>query len=252
MQEAVFVGTEDVVVQDCQLDPSRCRPGSAFVAIDADLEEIENAVKRGAKVIITDRLLPSSATQCLVPDPRWAMAQIVHQLAGAPSQELLTVGIMGTHGKTTIGLLIATMLKQVGGSVAYRTSLGCSDGKNNQYRMASDDASADLSRWLQSAVAQQCPAAVLEITDRMLADRASSGLQFDVLVIPGLRTSHKMNALQTRGLEKSMRLACNQLKKHGLVVYNADDAKLNQWIQKHEIPSIGYVWMRMLTCVVIV
>ncbi len=33
---------------------------------------------------------------------------------------------------------------------------------------------------------------------------------------------------------------CDQLKKHGLVIYNADDARLNQWIEKHRIPAIGY------------
>ena len=43
-----------------------------------------------------------------------------------------------------------------------------------------------------------------------------------------------------RAVETAMLRACDQLKKHGLIIYNADDARLNQWIQRLGLPAIGY------------
>ena len=239
-QEGVFVGAEDILATDCQVDATRCKAGSTFVVLDADMNDIELAVARGAQAIITERLLPASQPQCLVPDARLAYAQLAQHLAGSPSEDLLMVGVMGTHGKTTISLLIAAMLKRVAGSVGYRTSLGGSDSKQNQIRVSSDDNAQVFAKWQKAVVSKKCPAAVLEISDRMLADQSIGGMEFDVIVIPSLRPSQKMTAMEIRGLESAMLKTCGQLKKHGLVVYNADDARLNQWIQRHEIPAIGY------------
>lgn len=240
LHEAVFIGLEDATVRDCQTDPRRCTRESAFAALDPSLEDLDLAAQRGAKIILTERLLPSSLPQCLVPDVRIAAAQVTHEVAGAPTEQLLSVGVLGTHGKTTIGLLIATMLKKVAGSVAYQTSLGSSDGKQRSRGCSEGLSSQSLCQWLQAAVEAGTPASVLEISESMLSDKGIAGLEFDVLVIPGLRSSHKMTPLAVRGLEKSIRAACQQLKKHGLIVYNADDARLNQWIQKQNLPAISY------------
>ncbi len=44
----------------------------------------------------------------------------------------------------------------------------------------------------------------------------------------------------TRFLENAILKACCQLKSHGMVVYNADDARLNRWIERHDLPALSY------------
>ncbi len=188
---AVFVGAEDIVAQDCQKTPSKCREGSVLVVgVDAaipEMEQVDRAMKQGAIGVITESLLPCSVPQCLVPDARIAFASLAMELAGNPCEDLLTIGVMGTHGKTTVSLLISAMLKRLGGKVAYRTSLGCSNGNRSQTRFQQDGTASQLSRWLTSSLEQQSPAAVLEISDSMLLNRAVSGMAYDVLVIPSMR-----------------------------------------------------------------
>ena len=243
-RDAVFIGSENIVTSHCSWQPNHCNEGSVL-AIGLDDEVVENeciqsALAQGIGGLLTDRLLPYSTPQCLVPDVRSAYATLTHELAGRPCDDLLTVGVMGTHGKTTTSLLIAAMLKRLGGRVAYRTSIGTSDGKDNHVRLSQDPMACELSKWLQDACGNQCPAAVIEHSDRMLIQRATSGLEYDVIVMPGLRPSQRLSNLEMRGLETAILRALDQLKNHGIVIYNADDARLNQWIQKSKIPAIGY------------
>ncbi len=242
--EAVFIGSENIVTSHCSCQPNHCNEGSVL-AIGLDDEMIENdciqaALAQGIGGILTDRLLPFSTPQCLVPDVRSAYAKLTHALAGRPCEDLLTVGVMGTHGKTTTSLLIAAMLKRLGGRVAYRTSIGTSNGKDNHVRLSQDPMACELARWLKDACENQCPAAVIEHSDRMLIQRTTSGLEYDVIVMPGLRSSQRLSSLEMRGLETAILRAFDQLKNHGIVIYNADDARLNQWVQKSKIPAIGY------------
>ena len=74
----------------------------------------------------------------------------------------------------------------------------------------------------------------------MLMQRVTGGMEFDVLVIPSFRVCNRLSELESRGLEKAMARACGQLKRHGLVIYNADDARLNQWVENNKLPAIGY------------
>lgn len=244
LNDAVFVGRENIVASHCSHQPAQCSEGSVLAVglgdDDSDLEGIQCAMSQGVSGLLTDRLLPYAVPQCLVPDVRVAYAKLSHALAGRPCDDLLTVGVMGTHGKTTSSLLIAAMLKRLGGRVGYRTSIGTSDGVDNHVRMNADPMACELAAWLRETKGNQSPAAVIEHSDRMLIDRSSSGLEYDVIVMPNLRISQKLSPLEMRGMETAILRSFDQLKRHGIVIYNADDARLNHWIRKSGIPAISY------------
>ena len=65
-----FAHATDVVVSSCCKDHTRCRPGDLYVALleaDSDGHEFaQAAVDRGAKAILTERLLPLQIPQCIV------------------------------------------------------------------------------------------------------------------------------------------------------------------------------------------
>ena len=68
------------------------------VESDAARDTVE-AINCGAKAILTEQFLPSSVPQCIVPDVREAYAQLCQALAGKPSERMLTIAVVGTHGK---------------------------------------------------------------------------------------------------------------------------------------------------------
>ena len=241
---AQIVGADDIQCGVCLANADRQTDDCVFaIGLDAESDparETVDAINRGATAILTEQFLPSSVPQCIVPDVREAYARLCHALADKPSEKLLTIAVVGTHGKTTAALMVASMMKKIGGRVAYYTSLGACDGKDAGLVAHSDADAGQLTQWLESSVENKTPAAIIELTDDMLRSHSASGIEFDVILFTGLRKSQRIDSLQARGIENAVHRIVGQLKQHGIVVYNADDARLNRWIERHQPHSISY------------
>ena len=245
--QAVFTTGEDIAVSSCSRRPVSKLTKSTSHLFVAGVDSLKNddskaseAIAKGAGAILTDRLLPIPVPQCLVEDVRQAYGQLLHALAKSPSKQLLTVGVMGTHGKTSVSLMVAAMLKKIAGKVAYSTTLGASPELTNRTQSAGTPTAKSIANWMSNAVKQKFLATVLELSDEMLLHRTTAGAEFDVLVIPSFRRTQRHDQLESRGIEAAILRSIDQLKEHGLVVYNADDARLNRLIEHHQIPAIGY------------
>jgi UDP-N-acetylmuramoyl-L-alanyl-D-glutamate--2,6-diaminopimelate ligase len=241
---AQFVGADDIVCSACDSHPESPMQDWVFAAGVATWtqpdRDIVTAINHGAVAILTDQLLPSAVPQCIVHDVRDAYAKLSIAAAGKPCDRILTIGVIGTHGKTSAALTIASMIKQIGKSVAYHSSLGGSDGVQSGLQCESDADAMVLAEWLRSSAENGTPAAIIELTDDMLRSHACLGLEFDALVFTSLRKNQRSDALQTRYVEHSMVGLLDQLKSHGVVIYNADDARLNRWVARHQPEAIAY------------
>ena len=198
------------------------------------------AIANGATALLTDRLLPINVPQCIVDDVPAAHAKLCHELSGKPSTKMLTVAVIGSHGKTTAALYIGSMLKRLTGTIAYWTTLGATqhgDKKTNK----TESNTQNLTAWLARAAREGCPVAVIEISPTMLKSKVASAMEFDVVLCPGLREDQRYSKATTRFLETAMLATCNQLKPHGIIVYNADDARLNRWVARNELPRFPMV-----------
>lgn len=241
---AQIVGADDIVCTRCghtAQSQSAAWVYAAGVDDNTDIaRDVVEAINQGATAILTEQFLPSSVPQCIVDDIREAYATLCESVAGNPCEKMLTIGIIGTHGKTTAALMVASMLKRIGNRVAYYTSLGASNGAQTGLPAAADADALKISEWLRSSSDNQSPAAVIELTDDMLRSHSVSGVEFDVLLFTGLRKCQRSDSLQARGIENAMQRTLTQLKSHGIVVFNADDARLNRWIDRHAPHSISY------------
>jgi UDP-N-acetylmuramoyl-L-alanyl-D-glutamate--2,6-diaminopimelate ligase len=241
---AQIVGADDICCELCLANADQATCDWVFAAgLDTESDSARDtidAINLGAKGILTEQFLPSSVPQCIVPDVREAYAQICQAIAGNPSEKMLTIAVVGTHGKTTASLMVASMLKRVGDRVAYYTTLGASDSKNTGLSAHPDADAHQLAQWLAASEQNESPAAIIELTDDMLRSHSASGIEFDVVLFTGLRKSQRIDSLQARGIENAMHRIIGQLKQHGLVVYNADDARLNRWIERHQPHAISY------------
>lgn len=241
---AQIIGSDDIQCAACDQYPESHQEQWVFASgmspWSAPERDVLTAQSNGAIGVLTEQYLPTSLPQCIVPNVPDAFAQLAMQLAGAPCQKILTIGVVGTHGKTTASLMIASMLKRIGRTVAYHTSLGASTGKQTGLVA---DANADamvLAAWLKQSVSEEAPAAVLEISDEMLKSHAAAGVRFDVLVFTSLRRTQRADCLQARGIENAMSQLVDQLKEHGVVLVNADDARLNRWAARCCPEAISY------------
>lgn len=244
LEDAVFVGAKDIEVKRCCNHADRCQPGDVFVpdhnaSVD-QADRVEEAIRRGAIGVVTERLLPVSIAQCLVEDTRVVYAKLCHALAGNPSQRMLTVGVVGSHGKTTCSLFIAAMLKQLAGGVAYYTSLGSSDSSHCDRTTTQPPGAAKLARWFERSDSQGAPAAVVELTPAMLNNHAIAGVQFDLIVVNSLRPGQFCGSPTGQQLESLVAGTLPQLKSHGVLLVNADDANAARFADTTDLPSVLY------------
>lgn len=184
-------------VSEIVSDSRRVTPGSAFFALpgirtDGNLH-IEEALKRGAKTIVTedDELeVPFPVAKVCVNDARKTLAKFSKRYYGRPDENLDLVGVTGTNGKTTVTTLTRHLLEEEGrpvgliGTVRYH--LG--DREVPSYRTTPE--STDLYSLLKSMLVGGCSEAVMEVSSHGIHQSRVSGLRLGVCVFLNLTRDH--------------------------------------------------------------
>lgn len=244
LSEAVFISADDIEVRRCSNVADQCQPGDVFIpkhtaGVD-EHDQVELALSRGAVAVVADRLLPVSVPQCLVESTQDAFARVCQALAEEPSKRMLTIGVVGTHSKTTTTLFMASMLKKIGGSVAYYTSLGASDSTYCDREATRPPGAKKLANWLASADKAGTPAAIVELTPGMMQQEVAAGVEFDLLVVTGLRAPQTRGGVSVREQKSLLTKLSSQMKEHGAVLYNADDACAANWAEECDRTAISF------------
>jgi UDP-N-acetylmuramoyl-L-alanyl-D-glutamate--2,6-diaminopimelate ligase len=228
----LFSPAEGVLrLHGCTTDWRACRPGDGFIVLEdagGDAQEAAlGAVRRGAAVVVTERLLPVNAAQLVVDDVRVAHARLCHALAGFPSRELTTIAIGGSAGKTSVAALLKAIFAADGrrAEVVGPEQTDREDGAECLGEGCRPPAAAWIAQRLAIARAQGCRVALVELSDRWLAQRQASGLTLDAVIVTNLLGCTGGGLLLRHAVRQLPRL-WSQLKPRGTVVLNADDHRL--------------------------
>ena len=83
--------------------------------------------------MIVERPCPEAGRlQVIVPNAVAAHGRICHALAGDPSQQLVTVGVTGSFGKTMTALMVRSIINAAGDRCGLVGSLGFCDGSKTR------------------------------------------------------------------------------------------------------------------------
>jgi len=256
LPQAQFFGG-DIRVSSCCGYAPQCQPGDLFAALvesEGDgHEQAFEAIERGAAAVLAERFLPVSAPICLVEDTRQAYGSICHALAGNPSQQLKTVGVTGTAGKTVTSLLVAAVLEQAGHGVGLTNSLGAATPENRVARDFTSPTAPEFAHWLSRMTSEGASHAVVEASSRALAERRLAGTEFDVAVVTNIKRDH----LAEHGTLWNYRAAKSRILSHlsreGATVLNADDPITASLIDKISGPilTVGQRFEADLTATVL-
>ena len=234
----------NVSARGCSSDWRRIRHGDLFVAVVDEHgdghEQARRAVDRGAVAVIAERPLQLSVPICIVEDTREALGHVCQTLAGHPANQLVTIAVSGTSGKTVTGELIASVLRAAGHRTGSLTTLGWHDGESletNGNRLHSPETLAQI---LGQAAANACSHVVLEVSSAALAQRTTAGLDWDVAVLTNLRSDH----LDLHGTLPNYRRAkarlFSQLTSDGCAVMNTDDRTSRELIAHVDRPTLTF------------
>lgn len=173
---------------------------SLFIAVPGTHTDgryyLNEAVKRGA-VLALGEALPADLQPAPIPyievaDVRSALADLACAYYGFPAQQLCTIGVTGTDGKTTTSNLISVLFQTAGRANGMMTTanfrLADQDWENatRQSTLESLEIQAFLRRFVDAGATH----AVIEATSHGLVLERVRGCRFDVGVITNITHEH--------------------------------------------------------------
>ena len=227
LPEARLIGANELGVDSCCGQWDECQQGDLYVAIlDAEMDGHDfcpQAVAKGAKAVITERLVATSAPQVIVADSRQAYSRICHALAGSPSRRMQTVGVSGSVGKTVTAHLVEAILQADGQQPGRLSSISGSLGQNVPSITQLEFNPPMLADQLSQMVLNGCSHAVVEVSARDLAKRKFEGVGLDVAVLTNMRDDDIDFHSSRKNFKRSQLRILDALKPEGIAVLNLDD-----------------------------
>ena len=189
------IGTLDRAVESIAYDSRRVQRNGLFVALRGEKTDghqfLEQAIERGASVIVTEREEKQPRVTCLVvDDTRSALAALAAAFYGWPATKLKLAAVTGTNGKTTTTFLIKHICEKAGlrcgliGTVRYEI------GERILPATRTTPESLDLQELLAQMANAGCRAAAMEVSSHALAQERTRGLEWDVAVFTNLTQDH--------------------------------------------------------------
>jgi len=190
-------GDRDLRVRGLVSDSRRVTPGCAFFAMPGirtdGAKHVEEAVERGARVIITERTeidIPSKVARITVDDARKSMANFAQRYNGSPDDALRVVGVTGTNGKTTVTTLTRHLLEEPGKPVGLIGTVRYHLGDREVPSFRTTPESTDLYALLRSMLVAGCSEAVMEVSSHGIHQSRVSGLNLEVATFLNLSRDH--------------------------------------------------------------
>ncbi len=217
-----------------EMDSRNVEKGNLFVCIKGanfdSHEYVDDVVKRGASVIVAEKMVETTVPVILVRDSRHTLAVLSDQFYDHPTHRLQLIGVTGTNGKTTITHILDKMFQEqnhrtgVIGTIEMRIN-------NQTYPVANTTPEAPfLQKAFAKMVAEKVDGAFMEVSSHALEMGRVRGCDFDIAVFTNLSQDHldyhktMEQYLQAKGLLFSQLGNTYGNKKKKVAVLNEDDA----------------------------
>ncbi|MGA9290538.1 MAG: Mur ligase family protein, partial [Anaerobacillus sp.] len=198
-------GPSNQVISSVVYDSREIEEADAFVCISGEKQDghrfIDQAIRDGAKTIIgTDHKKLKSYAKDFpevsfvgVSDSNLALAQLSSVVYGNPSESLLTIGVTGTNGKTTVSTFIYSLLNKLSLRTGCIGTAGIWDDKRKttfKQTVPTTPEAPDIQRVLNYFRENEMKAAVIESTSIAIEQKRLEAIDFDIAVHTNLTPEH--------------------------------------------------------------
>lgn len=180
-------------------DSRKVTPGSAFIAVRGTQFDghtaIPAAIKAGAVAIVAETPCPAGLAEkgiswVQVADTRQACGLLMSAWQGFPSQQLVTLGVTGTNGKTTVAYLLHHILRRTWQKAGLIGTVMYDDGVRRTESHNTTPGSAELQRMFADMVRNGCRAVAMEVSSHALEQSRTVGTDFRVGIFTNLTQDH--------------------------------------------------------------
>ena len=198
-------GTAEIEVTGIATDSSAVLPGNVFVCIKGEHTDghiyADEAVKRGAAVIVSEREIYVPVPVITVPSTRRAAAFMWNNLYGRPSENMTLIAVTGTNGKTSVAYILRHILSESGVKCGIIGTLGCMAGDKELHIGSGSEivgAAAAMTTpdpmhlygalYEMNRMGVDC--VVMEASSHALAQHKLSPIDVDIAIFTGLSAEH--------------------------------------------------------------
>lgn len=224
------------------------KPGMVYCCIrgrHADGHHLaEEAAEKGATALIVERPVvlknPQTAV-ILVSDTRRVTGQLSAAFYGHPANHLLTIGITGTKGKTTLSYMIQSILQQADIPCGIIGTNGYGMGRTEMQPIYHTTPTAcQLQKLLADMVKAGCQAAVLEVSSIGLKEKRCSGMVFDYGIFTNFAPDH-IGGAEHRSLEEYLHWKIQLFSQSRVGIVNLEEPVTAEVIKRGKAQEwIGY------------
>ena len=179
-------------------DSRKVAEGSAFFCLKGYSTDghayARSAVESGASaLVISDELdfeVPDNVAVVKTDDTRLALALASAEFFGNPADELMTVAITGTKGKTTTAAMIAGIFERARIKTGTIGTLGIVYGGETRKTENTTPESYEIQQAMRDMINAGCKAMVIEASSIGLKHNRLAGMNFDVAVFTNFSDDH--------------------------------------------------------------
>ena len=192
----IIQGTEDRRIKGITDYSKNAGKEFVFICIEGSITDgnlyIEEAVRNGASVIVTERKVrvPFPVTCIYVKDTREALALMSAAYYDYPAEKLKVIGITGTAGKTTTACVIYDILERAGYKSGLIGTIEVRTGRRKIPVINTSPESLYIHRYLKEMADEGCKMAVMEVSSQALKLKRVSGIIFDLAVFTNIGNDH--------------------------------------------------------------
>ncbi|MFC7321582.1 UDP-N-acetylmuramoyl-L-alanyl-D-glutamate--2,6-diaminopimelate ligase [Halobacillus campisalis] len=198
-------GPSTQTISNLMFHSKHVKEGSVFFSIRGENQDghefIDEAIANGAVAVVGDHdehleSLSRSYPECsfvLVEDVRKAMAYMSKHFYGRPDEKLLTIGVTGTNGKTTVSAYVRSLLNLLEKPTGLVGTTGIWSSKEKfKYKKSTPTTpeAIDLHHIFSLLDQQGDVAASMEVSSIALDQKRVEGITFDVAIHTNFSEEH--------------------------------------------------------------
>jgi len=219
-------------------DSRKIDRGSVFVCISGAVSDghvyAAAAAEKGAAAVIVEKDVdvPSSVAVIKTADTRLALAEASAAYFGYPAEELKTIGITGTIGKTTATYMVRSILEHSGYKTGLIGTIETIIGDDRIPAVNTTPESYVIQESFRKMVDAGCKCVVMEVSSQGLMLHRVGGFVFDYGIFTNLEPDH-IGPNEHKDMDDYIHCKSLLFRQCRQGIFNADDAHLEKIMEGH-------------------
>ena len=242
----LMAGDINTEITSLVYDSRKVTPGSVFVCISGAVRDahdfIPEVIEKGAVAIVVEKEVEmiSGITYIRLHDTRRALATMAAAFFGYPAENLKTIGITGTKGKTTTTYMVRSILEASGIKTGLIGTIETIIGDEKIPAVNTTPESYIVQETFRKMVDAGLEAVVMEVSSQALMQSRVEGFTFDIGVFTNLEPDH-IGENEHKNFGDYMRCKSLLFQKCKVGIFNGDSEHVEGILAEHtcEVEMFG-------------